>query len=58
MGYHNSNRTSYTGGHNSCYVTISTSVAKFYVPHNSVSAYKTATYWSDYASSIVGYDFE
>ncbi len=31
---------------------------KIYVPHNSVSAYKTATYWSDYASSIVGYDFE
>ena len=28
-----------------------------YVPQASVNAYKTAQYWSDYASSIVGYDF-
>ena len=28
-----------------------------YVPSNSVSAYKSASVWSDYASSIVGYDF-
>ncbi len=30
---------------------------KIYVPRNSVSAYKSAEYWSDYASYIVGYDF-
>ncbi len=30
---------------------------KIYVPHNSVEAYKTAEYWSNYASDIVGYDF-
>ena len=30
---------------------------KIYVPRNSVDAYKSAKYWSDYASSIVGYDF-
>ncbi len=30
---------------------------KIYVPRNSVSAYKAATYWSDYASYIEGYDF-
>ena len=30
---------------------------KIYVPRNSVSAYKSAVYWSDYASSIAGYDF-
>ena len=30
---------------------------KIYVPRNSVEAYKTASGWSDYASSIVGYDF-
>ena len=28
-----------------------------YVPTESVEAYKSATYWSDYASAIVGYDF-
>ena len=28
-----------------------------YVPTGAVSAYKAATYWSDYASSIVGYVF-
>ena len=30
---------------------------KIYVPSNSVSAYKSASGWSDYASDIVGYDF-
>ena len=30
---------------------------KIYVPRNSVSAYKSASYWSDYASDIEGYDF-
>ena len=31
---------------------------KIYVPKASVEAYKTASYWSDYADNIVGYDFE
>ena len=30
---------------------------KIYVPAESVSAYKTAEYWSDYADCIVGYEF-
>ena len=30
---------------------------KIYVPRNSVAAYKSAEYWSEYADSIVGYDF-
>ena len=30
---------------------------KIYVPRNSAEAYKSAEYWSDYADSIVGYDF-
>jgi hypothetical protein len=30
---------------------------KIYVPRNSVSAYKSAGYWRDYANYIVGYDF-
>ena len=30
---------------------------KIYVPRNSVEAYKSAEYWSSYASDIVGYDF-
>ena len=30
---------------------------KIYVPRNSVSAYKSAQYWSVYADYIVGYDF-
>ena len=30
---------------------------KIYVPRNSVEAYKSASNWSDYASSIEGYDF-
>ena len=33
------------------------SVRKIYVPRNSVSAYKSASRWSSYASDIVGYDF-
>ena len=31
---------------------------KIYVPTESVEAYKSAEYWSDYASDIVGYNFE
>jgi hypothetical protein len=31
---------------------------KIYVPAESVEAYKSAEGWSDYASDIVGYDFE
>ena len=31
---------------------------RIYVPKESVEAYKTAEYWSEYASDIVGYDFE
>ena len=34
-----------------------TSSRQIYVPTNSVSAYKSATNWSKYASSIVGYNF-
>jgi hypothetical protein len=30
---------------------------KIYVPHNSVETYKAASYWSNYPSSIEGYDF-
>ena len=30
---------------------------KIYVPTESVEAYKNASYWNDYASKIVGYDF-
>ena len=30
---------------------------KIYVPMQSVAAYKSAPYWSDYAGSIVGYNF-
>ncbi|MBR2325734.1 MAG: leucine-rich repeat domain-containing protein [Alistipes sp.] len=30
---------------------------KIYVPRNSVEAYKSTQYWSDYASYIEGYDF-
>ena len=33
------------------------SVCTIYVPRNSVAAYKSASYWSDYSSDIVGYDF-
>ena len=31
---------------------------KIYVPSGSVSAYKSASYWSNYADAIEGYDFE
>ena len=31
---------------------------KIYVPAESVSAYKSASYWSNYADAIEGYDFE
>ena len=31
---------------------------KIYVPMESVEAYKSASYWSEYADAIVGYDFE
>ena len=31
---------------------------KIYVPTTSVNAYKSAEYWKDYSSSIVGYDFK
>ena len=30
---------------------------KIYVPRNSINAYKSASYWSNYASDIEGYDF-
>jgi hypothetical protein len=30
---------------------------RIYVPTESVKAYRTAEYWSDYFFSIVGYDF-
>ena len=30
---------------------------KIYVPMQSVSEYKSASYWSDYADAIVGYNF-
>ena len=30
---------------------------KIYVPMESAEAYKSASYWSDYASSIEGYNF-
>ena len=30
---------------------------KIYVPTMSVNLYKSKTYWKDYASDIVGYDF-
>ena len=33
------------------------STRKIYVPTASVNAYKSATYWSEYASAIVGYNF-
>ena len=36
----------------------SASGRKIYVPYNSVDAYKSAEYWSRYASDIVGYDFQ
>ena len=44
-----------TGGFNMFY--INSQSRKIYVPRNSVDAYKSASFWSDYASDIVGYDF-
>ena len=42
------------------YLALGRNVAnrKIYVPTQSVEAYKTANNWKDYASYIVGYDFE
>ena len=37
--------------------TSNASGLKIYVPRASVNAYKSASYWSDYSSYIVGYDF-
>ena len=36
----------------------SASDRKIYVPRNSVDAYKSAEFWSDYADYIEGYDFQ
>ena len=36
---------------------LNASGRKIYVPTDSVDAYKTANYWSDYKSDIYGYDF-
>lgn len=35
----------------------STYIAKIYVPHSAVDAYKSADEWSEYADKIEGYDF-
>ena len=43
------------GGNNMFYGNASG--RKIYVPMESVEAYKSASYWSDYKSSIVGYNF-
>ena len=37
--------------------TYNASGRKIYVPAESVEAYKSAEGWSDYKSSIVGYNF-
>ena len=37
--------------------SINLSGRKIYVPAGSVEAYKSASYWEEYANSIVGYDF-
>ena len=37
---------------------LNASGRKIYVPTESVEAYKSAEYWSNYANNIVGYDFE
>ena len=41
----------------SCMFDYNDSSRKIYVPRNSVDAYKSAEYWSEYASYIEGYDF-
>ncbi len=45
-----------TGGYSMFYGNASG--RKIYVPTESVEAYKSASYWRDYADDIVGYDFE
>ena len=45
-----------TAGNNT-FIYNNASGRKIYVPRNSVEAYKTASGWNQYASSIVGYDF-
>ena len=40
-----------------CAFDINASDRKIYVLMESVEAYKSASYWNDYASDIVGYDF-
>lgn len=42
---------------NGLFMPYQTESPIIYVPMESVDAYKTAEYWSDYADSIVGYDF-
>lgn len=37
--------------------TFDNNTCNFYVPRTSMDAYKTATYWNQYASRIYGYDF-
>ena len=44
-----------TGGYDIFYENASD--RKIYVPAGSVEAYKSASYWKEYASDIVGYDF-
>ena len=44
-----------TGG--SSMFDYNASGCKIYVPRNSVSAYKSADYWGEYADAIVGYNF-
>ena len=39
------------------YEYVKSALSKIYVPMQSVDAYKTAKYWSDYAYLIEGYDF-
>lgn len=36
---------------------LNASGRKIYVPTEAVDIYKAATYWSEYRSYIVGYDF-
>ena len=45
-----------TVGYNNIF-NYNASGRKIYVPRNSVETYKTAVYWSEYADSIVAYDF-
>ena len=42
---------------NSFMFYLNASERTIYVPTESVEAYKSAKYWSDYASDIVGYNF-